>query len=221
MASNHHSRYLRAPTSTYAEALRTLRTALLRKVKKGRQQIIAFTSCWPQEGTTETCLGLSIALAEVGNRVLLVDCDLRNQSLSRRLNLCAPSPSQTRILQPSPQPSQLHPNLLIAPAGNMDGDHDPDLLEKKTFQDWLQQQRSSFDFILIDTPPLSVFKDVLSLGQVADGAVLVSSQQYFRGIPEGEMSEDLRDAGLEMLGFVSICPQPRDKGDSTPVSNNM
>jgi hypothetical protein len=76
-----HDYILEKPTSAYAESIRSLHTSLLLSDIKKRPGIVLFSSAMPNEGKTAVAVSLGRMLASLGQRVLLIDCDLRRPSL--------------------------------------------------------------------------------------------------------------------------------------------
>lgn len=187
--------YLRAPDSAYAESIRGLRASIMKQLASGRKCLLV-TSSWPHEGKSTTCLSLAAALGEFGRRVLLVDGDLRRANLSAIFG----HTENGLVDNHPPVPTSL-PMVWLAPAGKLQGSA-ADVLAQPEIKNWLQRQRPNFDIILIDSPPLSACGDAILWGTQCDGALMVVSQAHFRGLPEGHFSEDLRDAGIEVLGLV-------------------
>lgn len=192
------SLYCTKPDSEYAEAIRTARTNILRHITSGRK-ILLVTSTWEGEGKSTTCLSLAPALAEVPLKVLLIDGDLRQRSLTAIFQtdtagldqLDQARPCQTRLGE-----------VWFVPAGKTKTSDPTRILTSTELANWLQVQKQDFDVIMIDTPPLSACKDPFLWAPLCDGAVIIASRQKFRGLAEGHLSEDLRDHEIEVLGVI-------------------
>src|SRR5215469_15200067 len=73
------------PLSRFAEAIRSVKLAADLNGTNGGQKVIGFTSALPHEGKSTIAAALALLVAQVGRRCIMVDCDLRNPSMSRRL----------------------------------------------------------------------------------------------------------------------------------------
>lgn len=169
-----------------------MRLSILSKLDLGLGRLaLAVTSSWPREGKSTIALNLAAALAEMKIPVLLIDGDLRTRKLQRTLE--AGDTSQPVAAQALPGV-----DFLAAPA-RPDHPDEPEISLLKGIP-------ARYQVILIDTPALSSYKDVLLFAPILDGAVMLVSENRFQGIPEGNFSEDLRDAGIELLGLVVVRP---------------
>src|SRR5262249_30251485 len=74
-----------APTSPYAEAIRLMKLTIDLGTPKKYTRVVGLTSCLPSEGKSTLALAMAMLIAHGGSRVMLVDCDLRNPTLSRTL----------------------------------------------------------------------------------------------------------------------------------------
>lgn len=157
-----------------SEAYRALRTALLLS-SADQLKVISITSAEANEGKTATATNLSVVMAQLGRRVLIVDADLRKSRLhhifgvSNRVGLVnyLTSPIEgSEILIPTSLP-----NLTFCPAGP----HPPnpsELLASERMADFVTLVRERFDTVIIDTPPVMMVTDAILAGSMSDGIVL-------------------------------------------------
>ncbi len=161
--------------SSFAEAFRTLRTSVLLSHAERPPRTILFTSSSPGEGKTTTALNMAISLAQTGARVLLIDSDLRKPGLHRALNvrnypglsayLTRPLDLEAVILH---QPSE---NLFVIPSGAIPP-NPSELLGSAKMRELIAQVSERFDFVLLDSPPVST-PDTLVLSALVDGVILI------------------------------------------------
>jgi len=168
--------------SLMAEAYRSAMTSILFSSEPEDQaRVIVFTSAASGEGKTTVISNLAISLAQTNHRVLLVDADMRlprahgifdvpnNFGLSDVLH--ERTPVEDYIEESLVRKTRI-PNLYILPAGptrtNMSR-----LIHSKRMQELMNCLRDSFDFILIDTPPVLVVPDSRLFARAADAVVLV------------------------------------------------
>ena len=128
------------------------------------------------EGKTVTAVHLSVALAETDNKVLLIDADLRKPKVNQYFHL-KNTPGLTNYLGGlSAREEILHQteygNLTVACAG-VTVPNPSELLASAKMKSFLNDVSGSFDYIIIDTPPLNVVADAFPLIKDSDGVILV------------------------------------------------
>src|SRR5256885_447941 len=167
------------PKSQMSEAFRALRTALLLSQAEHPPQVILVTSALPREGKTTAAANLAVTLAQLGDRTLLIDADLRKPGIGRVLNLGsgkyaglssylagASSLDLVTIQHPA------IPNLSAIPTGPLPPSP-ADLLSSHRLADAIAELRHKFKFIVIDSPPIMAATDAVILSVKADGVLLV------------------------------------------------
>jgi len=167
------------PKSQMSEAFRALRTALLLSQADHPPQVILVTSALPREGKTTAAANLAVTLAQLGDRTLLIDADLRKPGVGRLLNLTdgkyaglssylAGVSSLDLVTVPHPA----IPNLAAIPTGPLPP-NPADLLSSHKLADAVAELRTKFKFIVIDSPPIMAATDAVILSVQADGVLLV------------------------------------------------
>ncbi len=194
------------PTGAFAEAVRTIRTNLLFMSPDKRFKRLLVTSPSPSEGKTTVGSNLAIAMAQAGQRVILVDCDLRRPRLERIFpNLPTDRATVSECLL---DPSSLHPDRLGSGIGNLSvltaGPTPPnptELLHSDAFRALLDQLSSSFDLVLLDSPPLIV-TDAAILATRVDGIILVVRAFKTHYSAAQTALRALNDVGGNVVGAV-------------------
>ncbi|HKM65914.1 MAG TPA: polysaccharide biosynthesis tyrosine autokinase [Candidatus Acidoferrum sp.] len=167
------------PKSQMSEAFRALRTALLLSQPDHPPQVILVTSALPREGKTTAAANLAVTLAQLGDKTVLVDADLRKPGVGRLLNLGNGKYAglssylagvSTLDLVTIPHPAI--PNLAAIPTGPLPP-NPADLLSSHKLADAIAELRTKFKFIVIDSPPIMAATDAVILSVQADGVVLV------------------------------------------------
>jgi polysaccharide biosynthesis transport protein len=181
---NGHSRQVELvaqhlPKSQMSEAFRALRTALLLSQAGHPPQVILVTSALPREGKTTAAANLAVTLAQLGDRTLLIDADLRKPGVGRLLNMNGGKHAGLSSYLAGVSSLDLvtvqHPsiaNLSAIPTGPLPP-NPADLLSSHRLADAITQLRAKFKFIVIDTPPVMAATDAVILSVKADGVVLV------------------------------------------------
>jgi succinoglycan biosynthesis transport protein ExoP len=181
---NGHSRHVELvaqhlPKSQMSEAFRALRTALLLSQAGSPPQVILVTSALPREGKTTAAANLAVTLAQLGDRTLLIDADLRKPGIGRLLNMTSGKYAGLSSYLAGVSSLELvtvqHPaipNLSAIPTGPLPP-NPADLLSSHKLADAIAELRTKFKFIVIDTPPVMAATDAVILSVQADGVLLV------------------------------------------------
>ncbi len=165
------------PTSPYTEALRALRTALLLAKSSTPPQLLLVTSSVAGEGKSILSANLAAVLAQGGKRVLLVDADLRKPTLADRMGLhSATGLSQfltdDHLLEDIVEVPSL-PRMHLLTSGPIPP-YPAELLGSVRMEEGLARWRESYDFIVLDSPPVLLVTDPVVLASLADATLLVA-----------------------------------------------
>lgn len=165
------------PKSATAEAYRTIRTGIMLSSAVKKLKVILLTSATPNEGKTTTAVNLAVAMAQMGEKVLLIDGDLRRRNLHEFFDIEADAGISDVIIDPG-KISQAtvrideYPNLDILPGGKS-APNPSELLGSDLMREFIARMREQYDRVIIDSPPLLAFSDPLVLSSLADGVILV------------------------------------------------
>lgn len=188
-----------------AEAYRKLRTNL-RFVRAERPRAIAVTSPSPEEGKSVTAANLTLAIAQQGQSVLIVDADLRRPvqheifGVQRGPGL---SDALVGLVEPlvAVQPYSEMPNVYVMAAGT-EAPNPAELLGSEAFSRFLTAMLEKFDTVIVDTPPVNLVTDAAVIGSVCDGVLLVAEAgRTDRSILASSVNE-LKSARGSVLGIV-------------------
>ena len=204
------------PRSAVSEAFRMLQANLKFSRVDEKLQVIVLTSAVPNEGKSTVTANLGLALAELGNRVLILDADMRRPSQHQvweepnSVGLSNVLVDQSEI---STVTKELHPNLELLTAG-APPPNPIALLESQRLADLLDKCSQAYDYVLIDTPPIAVGADAALLGKLAQGTLLVVRPGTADLTSATGAKEMLQRSGQPVLGMVINGVNPSDEPDS-------
>ena len=206
--------------SHISEAYRTLQVKLKFLSSADEPvQVIAVTSAQPQEGKSTTAANLAVAIAQMGHRVLLVDTDLRRPSqhqiwvVKNTLGLTNILTSQGEEHNASLPTHQVADNLEVVTAG-MIPPNPLTLLDSARMKEFIQTQRQQYDYIVLDTPPVTAAADPLVVGKLADGILVVAHPKVLDKHGAKVAEDTLNQPDLNILGLVVNGVTPENGGYS-------
>lgn len=169
-------------------------------------QKILFTSFKENEGKSTVTINIAKALAELGCKVLLLDADTRNSTLLFRLKTEGKLEGLTSYLSGvTSLENIIYPtdvqNLWIIPSGKIPP-NPVSLLQTKYFDEMMQVLSQYYDYILVDSPPVSKVIDAVVLSQKCDGSVIVVETGTILRKSVQKIKEELEQAGSKFLGVV-------------------
>jgi capsular exopolysaccharide synthesis family protein len=193
------------PKSVVAEAARAIRTNLMFMSPDNPYKCLLVTSAGPAEGKTTVATSIAIAIAQTGQRVCLVDCDLRKPRVHTLFKERNDKGVTTALLDPSQLPSLVLdtpvPNLSVLRAGPTPP-NPADLMHSEAFGRLLEELRKQFDRLVIDSPPIGLVTDGVVLSTRVDATVLVVRALTTRRDAAKRAVRSLRDVGANCAGFV-------------------
>lgn len=166
-----------SPRSAVSEAYRTLRTNIQFGASDRDVKTIMVTSAGPGEGKSTTIANLAIAFAQAGHKSLLIDADLRWPvqhkvfGLDQRRGLSAVLVDKVEVAE-AIQSVAAVPGLQVLPSGPLPP-NPAEILGSKQWRGLLHELRESFDYVLIDAPPVIAVADASILAPQTDGVLLV------------------------------------------------
>ena len=164
-----------------AEAFRALRTSLLLSSPGAPPQVIMVTSALMQEGKSFNSLNLAVVLAQTGQKVLLVDSDMRRPAVHRYLGISLGSGlsaclAGTQTADEAPVAIEQIPGLHVVTAGHMPP-YPSEMLASEAMPQLVQRWREQFRHIVIDTPPVLAVTDAVVCARIADVVVLIARSE--------------------------------------------
>ncbi|MEJ2887843.1 polysaccharide biosynthesis tyrosine autokinase [Actinomycetospora aeridis] len=203
------------PASSASEAYRKLRSNL-RFVTVDREDgaaVVMITSAVPGEGKSTTAANVALSLADLGNRVLLLEADLRRPVLAETFGL-EPAVGLTTVLAtgaPVAHAVQRAGRLDVVVAGPVPP-NPSELLESKRLAATLDELRARYDWVIVDSAPLLPVTDGAVLSHRCDGVVLLARHGTTSSGAVRQAVATLTTAGANLLGTV-LTQVPRSGGE--------
>ncbi len=168
------------------EAFRGLRTNL-RFILEGDEKVILCTSCIPGEGKTFVSTNLAMSLALMGKKVIIVGLDIRKPRLVKLFGISADKKGITTFLSGEDMSYDVleaqivhgvaNKNLDVLPAGVIPP-NPGELISREQLDRAIELLKEHYDYVLLDTPPIGLVSDTLSIGRVADMCLFVCRADY-------------------------------------------
>ncbi|HEY9693630.1 MAG TPA: polysaccharide biosynthesis tyrosine autokinase [Oculatellaceae cyanobacterium] len=190
--------------SPISEAFRMLHTSLRFMSLDNQLKVMVISSSVPQEGKSTTAANLAVAISQLGQRVLIVDADMRKPSQHKIWQL----PNQTGLSSVLTGQSEFN-QAVVEVMDNLEvltsGISPPNpliLLDSSQMAVLVGQWAQTYDFVIIDSPPLSVAADTTILGKMANGLMFVVRPGVANSGNLAYCKELLEQSGQNVLGVV-------------------
>jgi capsular exopolysaccharide synthesis family protein len=189
----------------FAEAMRTLRTNVLFSSAVDGGKSLVVTSTGPGEGKTLVASNIAIAFAQAGQRVLIIDADMRRPRIHDVLTV-PQEPGLSNLLVSSGKASEVIkassvPRLWVLPSGRTPP-NPPELLGSQRFRDLIDSLRDHFDWVIVDTPPVMAVSDAALIAHFTTGVVYVVGAEMTSRYAAQAGLEQLESARAHVIGAV-------------------
>ena len=190
----------------FSEAYKSLRTNVDYLASTNDYHSILVTSSGPWDGKSTVTLNLAIAFANSGKRVVLLDCDMRKASIASYLKIGRSTPGITSVLahDKTLQDTILHikaHNIDVLPVGILPP-NPAETVGSAEMVRLVQLLGSMYDYVLIDTPPVSVVTDAAIMSRYVDGVILVARADETTKQALNMSKKRLEDVNANILGVV-------------------
>ena len=196
----------------FRETYRLLKTKILFQME-GREKIFMVTSCEEDTGKTSIVGNLAISIAQENKKVLVIDCDLRKAALSKMFDIPRNAPGLIEFIERDVAPTiytKVLKNIDILPAGGTREDSSHLLNSERMRLLFNAIDTSFYDYIIIDTPPVTRVVDTLVLGRsIKDAILVVRPGHSFKEAVLGGIQEMLQ-AKIKLRGIVANAAEIKD-----------
>ena len=190
-----------------SEAYKLLRANVMYSfASENRCHIVGVISSVRGEGKSTTACNLAYSLTEIGKRTLLLEGDLRLSSIAEKLDLKAePGLSDVLVMNEKVPDIMQHckySNEMDVITAGSPTPNPSELLGSNVFKELLKELAESYDYIIIDLPPITAVSDALVVSKLLDGVIMVVRNDY---VTRKELSEAMRQLKLvdvRILGFA-------------------
>ena len=194
------------PASPAAESYRSLRTSLQFAAQERQIKTVLVTSATSEEGKTTTLANLGAVFAQAGHSVVLVSCDLRKPRLGQFLGLEESAGLTTVLLGQHALGEVIRPvsrdgRMCVLPAGPP-RPNPSELIDGPGMREVFAQLRASFDWVLIDSPPVLPVTDAVMLSRLTDATLLVVAAGQTRRGELQRASAKLEQVNAPVIGVV-------------------
>lgn len=167
--------------------------------------VIGVTSSMRGEGKSTTSVNLSYVLAEKGDKVLLIDGDLRIPTVAKKMNIDGKVGVTDLLMGKGPDIEYFKSDLLdtwyIMPAGEIPP-NPSELLGSSRMTKLILQLKEQFDYIIIDLPPVNIVSDAISISQNLSGMIVVIREEHTEKKELERCMRQLKLSGVNILGCV-------------------
>jgi len=194
-----------AVPQNFAEAFRGIRTNVMFSSAEEGSRSVVVTSTQPYEGKTIVAANLAMSLAQTGQRILLIDADMRKPRQHELMNVTQ-DPGLSSLLVGKAKANDAvrksaTNNLWVLPAGP----HPPnpaELLGSSRFKDLLKTFSQHFDWVVLDSPPVMAVTDASLIGHLTTGVVFVIGSEQVNRHTARTAVEQLLSSKATILGSV-------------------
>lgn len=161
----------------FKESYRLLRTKVKKYCDKNNCKVILVSSAVPGEGKTTTSINIALSLAEISDKVVLVDADLRKPSVVERLRVTKDHLSINTVLKGKADVMEalidIEGSQLKVLAGSTSVKNALECMGSEAMKNIVARLREKFDYVIIDTPPCGIMSDASMISRYADGMIMV------------------------------------------------
>jgi len=193
------------PNFTLSEDYRTIRTSILLSSAGSPPESIAFTSALPKEGKSVTVANMAVSFAQLNEKILIVDADMRKPQQDKIFGLRASKGMSTYLTGKASLDECIHPTkvegIFLLPCGPVPP-NPTELLNSKPMQQVVSEVKDKFDKVLYDLPPVLAVVDPVVLANLVEATVFVVYPRKTTEKAFVSAVEELRRGRTKIIGTV-------------------
>jgi capsular exopolysaccharide synthesis family protein len=193
------------PKSPISESYRSLRTNIQFANLDNNMKTILVTSATPGEGKTLTLINLAVAMAQNGQKVLIVDCDMRKPRIHKALEISNKAGLAEYLMYGEDISRFINRidtlNIDVMTSGKIPG-NPSELLHSNVMKETVESLKGKYDYVFFDSPPVVPVTDAIVMSSYIEGAVLVIASGKLEIDMAKKAKESLVASGIEILGVV-------------------
>lgn len=193
------------PKSPISEAYRSIRTNIQFANVDGKLKTILVTSPTTGEGKTTTLSNVAMTLADAGNSVLIIDCDLRKPRIHKFFEISNEKGLTDILLKGRDYKEYVyhseHTGLHIITSGKIPT-NPSELLNSKAMRSFIEKMKNDFDYIFVDSPPVLPVTDAAVMSRYIDAVILVCASGQIEIEAAKRATESLKKVEANILGAV-------------------
>lgn len=191
----------------FSETYKSMRTKIERFAKKNDCKTILVTSALENEGKTTVAANIALALAQNGNKVIMLDCDLRKPAVATVLDV----KDQVKVPAIDVITGAAAVDKAIVKTGKYNLDiigglkavnNSSEILSTQGLKNVIATLREKYDYVLVDTPPSQLFTDAVIISEYTDAGILVVRQSSANIDEVISVANDISQSNAELIGFV-------------------
>lgn len=186
------------------EAYKTLRTNILFSLPNdGKHKVIVTTSAVPGEGKSTTVINLAITFSQIGSRVLIVDGDLRKPKIHKYLavdNNNGLSGVLSGFVEAEDAIKKTEYGFDCITAGSVPP-NPSELIGSTKLSELLNDLGEKYDYIFIDSPPVTVVSDTLTIAAISDGVLLIARASY---TPKSLLKQSINNIKITKAKIIGV-----------------
>ena len=183
----------------FPDSIRSVRS-VVKNILKDDKKVIAVTSTIAGEGKTTVCANIAMSFAAMGKKVLLVDCDLKKQSVLKTLRVNEDELQYSTVTDKYKiaylEKHKIHVMTLVA------DDDINEIVSSGNLANIFSLVKADYDVVFVDTPPCGVVSDAMFIAQATDGVLYVILQDTARISKIKSGLESLMSTDSEILGCI-------------------
>lgn len=183
------------------EAYKTIRTNLMFVLAQNSGRVVTFSSSNASEGKSTTAVNVAIAFSQLGDKILLIDGDMRRSSVHKKLKIENNEGLSDILVGFSTfDDAVIHMNdsLDVLTAGRIPP-NPSELLGSQAFTELVETARKKYSFVVLDSPPIGVVSDALVIAANTDGMVLVVRDGY---TPNDSIKQSISSAEFANINII-------------------